>query len=202
MVQFAYPDWYEFSVVANQHYLPQIDGGIGDGGIGDGGIGDGGIGDGAVSRADRIARYALYARRQDIGSLMIKRRVLAKRPELMTLFADELAAYSGAAYGGAAFVMLKTNAQHLRFTIPCFAVDAAATRAFCQGLHAHLTHCVRVKWAASIVFEKGTLQALLIEYLKRPDQRLAASVHFAAKHGARATLDLLDTVDNVWALRF
>jgi hypothetical protein len=66
----------------------------------------------------------------------------------------------------------------------------------------HLSKCIEEKWGKQVVFEKDTLQALLMEKLKKPEFRLQAAIHHSERHGAQDTLDLVDLIDREWSLRY
>jgi hypothetical protein len=96
---------------------------------------------------------------------------------------------------------IKKYKQKIEFLLPSFELDNEAHNAFKQRLGSHIRVCMDTKWARLVVFEKGTLQSLLMESLKKPDFKLAACVHFAALHGAPKTFDILELVRD-WSLLY
>ena len=152
------------------------------------------------SREDRAAQYA---QRLNVATISIKRCILAKKTDIVGLVAEELSAFfaDSVAYGRCR--VTRQLKERVEFTIPCReVVGHEAFHKFTRSLREHLSNCVKDKWSKSVVFERGTLQALLMAALKTPSYRLHASVHHAGKHGASKTLDVLDPIDHGWARRF
>ena len=131
------------------------------------------------------------------GVLSIKRCIIEKKPDIVALVAQELDEFSGKK------VVKRVMKERIEFSIPCHeVVGHDAFYEYSNKLRLHMANAVATKWTNMVVFEKGTLQALLMASLKNPGYKLESSVHYAAKHGAKCTLDLLDTIDREWSLRY
>jgi hypothetical protein len=74
-----------------------------------------------------------------------------------------------------------------------------AHQAVMSRLQTHVSSFMR-RWAHLNAQEDG-LQSLLLNKLKKHEYRTLAAIHFSARHGAKRTIDLLDTIDRVWSLR-
>ena len=143
----------------------------------------------------REERKAKYDARKNIIALSVKKTILTKCPDMLNLVEAELVALE--------FRIVHKTAMHLRFAVPCIEVLGIKEwldQVECR-LRNHFAECRKTKWANMIVTDTNTLQSNIIKALKKSEYRLKAAVHYSEKHGATASLDVLDTIDRVWSLR-
>ena len=154
------------------------------------------------SREDRRIQYD---KRLNIGVISIKRQILDKKHDMIDLVANEISKYANKLLQDSThypFKLLRKYKQRIEFSIPCFEiVGYESLRKSCLMLREHLDKCVKEQWCKIVIFEKGTLQSLLMASLKNTSYRLSASVYHAEKHGAVNTFDLLKNIDD-WSIRF
>ncbi len=147
--------------------------------------------------ADVMARRTRYALRKNVAYLSVKRKIMEKH-DMIPLIVDELVN----TFGLDKVIDIKTYKQKIKLLIPCYEVDLVVYQAFAQKLKAHVELCMNTKWAHLVVLEKNTLQSLIMESLmNKPEFKFAASIHFAEKHGATQTFDVMDLVRD-WSLRY
>ena len=143
----------------------------------------------------RLAAKERYAQRKNIAVLTVKRKILAKH-NMIPLFVAELVSVFGVEQSE-----MKIYKEKIKFPVPCFELDPEAHNGFEIDLKRHIIDCMYTKWARLVIFERDTLQALLMESLKKPDYKLEASIHFSSRHGAQKTLDVLGLVKE-WSILY
>jgi hypothetical protein len=149
----------------------------------------------AVAIAKRAAKTAQYENRLIFVSITVKKRILDKKPDMIDLLAKELITF------GVEEWTLKKMKQRVEFAIPVMKT-VEIRREYLVRLELHLSTCIKETWGKTVVFEKDTLQALLMERLKKPEFRLQAVAFHAERHGAVDTLDLVNLMDTHWSLRY
>lgn len=149
----------------------------------------------ALAAAKRAAKTAQYENRLIFVSITVKKRILDKKPEMIDILAKELIAF------GVEEWTLKKMKQRVEFAIPVMKT-VEIRHEYTMRLRLHLSKCIKEKWEKSVVFEKDTLQALLMERLKKPEFRLQAVAFHAERNGATDTLDLVTLMDTHWSLRY
>jgi hypothetical protein len=136
-----------------------------------------------------------YALRRSIVHLSVKKKVLDKY-DLIPKIAEELES---------SFQIdkkdIKIRKLYIRFPIPNKEVNKEVHEKFLQEFRTHFREFV-VKYKKVILFEKDTLQALLMNNLKNNEYKLLSCIHHSAKHGSQNTIDLLHNIDNVWSIRY
>jgi hypothetical protein len=138
------------------------------------------------------ARWAL---RKGIAVLTVKRKILEKH-DVIPLFITELVNEFGYLESD-----IKKNKLKIIFSIPCEEVNQEEYDVFLKKLSNHVNDCIKTKWGRFVVFEKGTLQAMIMESLKKPEFKFAACIHYSAKYGAQKTFDDLALVKE-WSLLY
>ena len=155
------------------------------------------------SREDRRIQYEA---RLNIATISIKRTILAKKSDIIYALSKEIKSFytSNQLSQELGYHITKKHKQQIQFTVPCSEIIGFEN--FRDLIHYklrdYLKTCIKTKWSASVIFEKDTLQALLFTYLKKPEVRLYASIYYTEKYGANATIQLLNTINNDWSIRF
>lgn len=131
-------------------------------------------------------RNAKYNARKNIITLSVKRCIVAKCPNMLNLVEIELITLGYA-------IVHKTKTK-IKFAVACVMQVE-------KLLYEHFKHCRTTKWSGLVVCDTNTLSSHIIRALKKPNYRMIAMAYCSEKHGAKATLDLIDMVDRVWSLR-
>jgi len=150
----------------------------------------------------REAKILQYKNRWMLVSITVKKRILDKKPNMIDLLAEELIKYGienctvrslkqRVEFGVKSVKITDTNIDNMPYFIE-----------YIENLRKHLLNCINEKWNKMIVFEKDTLQALLMEKLKNTDFRVKAALYHAQEHGVEETLDVIDLIDREWSLRY
>jgi len=182
---FEYEGWFNSVCDANKFYLPPLqepkvspD-----------------AGEAEKALATKVAERAQFENRLIFVSITVKKRILDKKTDMIDVLANELIAF------GIEGWTIKKLKQRVEFAIPVMKTHEAR-REYVTRMIDYLHDCVIQKWGKAVVFEKDTLQALLMERLKKPEFRLKATVYHAERHGASDTLDLMNLIDAHWSLRY
>lgn len=142
-----------------------------------------------------------HEQRSNIACISVKRCVISKKADIVERVADELQLFGVTTIHRCDII--KKYKDRILCTIPSQEVIGhQAYYEFISRLRTHFEHCVKVKWSQQLLFEKDTLQALLIKSLRNPDFKLQASIHYAVRHGAMRTIDLLKLIDRDWSIRY
>lgn len=138
---------------------------------------------------------AKYAMRQNIIALSVKKCIVTKQPNMLSLVEREIIELG--------FKITHKTKTQLRFTVPCIEVMGMTEwlKEVEEKLHKHFSHCRKTKWANMVVYDTDSLTSNIIMALKKNDYRVKAVAFYSEKHGAIAALDVLDMVDRVWSLR-
>jgi len=150
----------------------------------------------------REAKILQYKNRWMLVSITVKKRILDKKPNMIDLLAEELIKY------GIENCTVRSLKQRVEFgvksvKIPDTNIDNGPYFIeYMDNLKKHLLDCINEKWNKIIVFEKDTLQALLMQKLKNIDFRVKAALYHSQEHGVEETLDIIDLMDRDWALRY
>ncbi len=141
-------------------------------------------------------KYMCYANRDEIvASISVKRNIVKKHPDLVNKIVIDLTNV---------FELKNTKAvtkHKITFPIPSFDTKPSEFRVWQARLSAHFADRIKTTWAQLVIFESGTLQSIILLNLKNRAYREMACIHMAARNGAKATLDVLDNIDNEWMLR-